>query len=299
MADDRPTTLFDDSEGTRADLKSLLGIALLKSKANLYLAQLMIWIFNTTDRGKPTLKKSYDELADRPWGLCCSRNQAYATVQKAKRLGLLSIKTTWTGPGIQGANEYAIDWVGVRKVVGLRQPVTYPTTCDPPPTTCDPPPTTCDPPPTTWEHIEEDTFVHRLTPSYSAVLTSDIDGTSRDGAMRADAFTEEELAAVRFKANTIDKWIAATDPADRQLILKLATLWHDGELPDDAVEQVLESFQRKRESGVVIDRPCGWLWSALRNQLAKHRVKLEQLLASTRWPRQLLTRQPQTQETQA
>jgi hypothetical protein len=68
MADDT-RNLFEQSEGTRADLKNLLGLA-LQVQANIYLAQLMIWIFNTTDRTK--LKKSYNELALRPWGLCCS-----------------------------------------------------------------------------------------------------------------------------------------------------------------------------------------------------------------------------------
>lgn len=159
--------LFEKSEGTRADLKNLLGLALMKSQANLYLAQLMIWIFNTTD-SRSVLKKSYDELAATPWGLCCHRNQAYATVQKAKRLGLLKVTPTYGGPGIQAANEYAIDWPGVRRVVGLKsiigQPDGYHTTCDPPHTPCDPGHTTCDPPHTTCEHTKEYTSSHLLAP---------------------------------------------------------------------------------------------------------------------------------------
>jgi hypothetical protein len=155
--------LFEQSEGTRADLKNDLGIALLKCNANIYLAQLMIWVFNTTDRTKP-LKKSYDELAARPWGLCCSRSQAYATVKKAERLGLLHAKPTYAGPGIQGANEYSIDWEGVHRIVGVRRGVTYTTTCDPPLTTCDPPLTTCDPPLTTCDASKEYTSSHLLTP---------------------------------------------------------------------------------------------------------------------------------------
>jgi hypothetical protein len=283
--------LFEQSEGTRADLKNDLGIALLKCNANIYLAQLMIWVFNTTDRTKP-LKKSYEELASRPWGLCCSRSQAYATVKKAERLGILHATPTYTGPGIQGSNEYSIDWDGVRRIVGVRRAVTYTTTCDPPLTTCDPPLTTCDPPLTTCDPplttcdaSKEYTSSHLSTPSFTPSRRDDAE--CRDGAR--DVFTDEELAAVRSKANTIDKWIAAKEPADRQLILKIATLWHDGELPDDCVEQVLESFQRKREAHQKISRPCGWLWTALRDQLRKHDVRLEPLLARTRWPEQLIT----------
>jgi hypothetical protein len=278
MADDT-RNLFDESEGTRADLKNDLGIALLKSNANIYLAQLMLWVFNTTDRTKP-LKKSYDELAARPWGLCCSRSQAYATVKKAERLGMLHARPTYTGPGIQGSNEYSINWAGVQQIVRPRRAVTYITTCDPPLTTCDPPLTTCDPPLTTCDASKEYTSSHLITPSFTRRRDD-----RRDGAKE---FSEEELAAVRSRANTIDKWIAAREPADRQLVLKLATLWHDGELPDDAIEQVLESFQRKREAGQRIDRPCGWLWTTLRAQMAHHGVRLELLLAKTRWPEQLL-----------
>jgi hypothetical protein len=164
MADGK--SLFEDSEATRADLKNLLGLALERVKANIYLAQLMIWVFNTSEPGKP-LRKSYEQLSSRPWGLCCSRNQAYATVRQAKLKGILRVQETWVGPEIQGPNEYLIDWDGVRRVVGLRPGVTYPTTCDPPPTTCDPPPTTCDPPPTTCDPYKEYTFVHPRSPSHT------------------------------------------------------------------------------------------------------------------------------------
>jgi hypothetical protein len=128
MADDT-RNLFDESEGTRADLKNDLGIALLKSNANIYLAQLMIWVFNTTDRTKP-LKKSYDELAARPWGLCCSRSQAYATVKKAERLGMLHARPTYTGPRHSGLQR-VLDQLG-RCAANCRRPrraVTYTTTC--------------------------------------------------------------------------------------------------------------------------------------------------------------------------
>ena len=107
----------------------------------------------------------------------------------------------------------------------------------------------------------------------------------RDGAR---GFLGDELAAIREKANTINQWIAATKPEDRELILKIATLWEDGELPEDAVEQVLESFAAKRKTCERLERPCGWLWTTLRSQLARHGVRLEKLLATTDFPRELL-----------
>jgi hypothetical protein len=232
--------LFEVSEGTRADRKNLLGLALLKVNANIYLAQLMIWIFNTSHDSRP-LRKSYEELASRPWGLCCSRNQAYATAQKAKRLGMLVITTTWSGPGIQGANEYAIDWVGVRRIVGLRQPVTYPTTCDPPPTSCDPPPTTCDPPPTsleapptTCDHIEEYTSIHLSSPT----------NTSSPSCIREEEAGVDASAwgAVRQKLLDLGVYFSVVDEA-------LDSLSSRGGSPLDAAMLAEQFTTRRKEFG--------------------------------------------------
>ena len=111
---------------------------------------------------------------------------------------------------------------------------------------------------------------------------SDVD---EDGARY---FFEDEVAAVRFRANTINAWVAATEPDDRELVLKIATLWEDGKFPEDAIEQTLESFRLKRERGERIGSPIGWLWSCMRNQLAKHHLRFERLLATTEFPRELL-----------
>jgi hypothetical protein len=156
---------FAQLEGSRAERKNLLGLALLKSNANIYLAQLMVWIFNTTDGGNP-LKKSYDELASRPWGLCCSNSQARATVRQAKRLRILRVVETWAGPGIQAANEYAIDWGGVRQIVFGRQADTGVTTWQPGVSTKHPGVTT-EHPGVTYEHpiIKEYTSSPFLSPS--------------------------------------------------------------------------------------------------------------------------------------
>ena len=173
----QPVDLFEKSEGTRADLKNLLGLALQRVEANIYLAQLMIWIFNTTDASRP-LKKSYDELASRPWGLCCSRSQAYATVKKAERLGMLHAKPTYAGPGIQGSNEYSIDWDGVRQIVFPRRAGGYPIICDPPISTCDPGITTCDPPISTCDAYRNNTSSHLSSPLITPTARQEREGAA-------------------------------------------------------------------------------------------------------------------------
>lgn len=183
MADKGGRSLFESSDLTRADLKNLLSLALQRVECNIYLAQLVIWVFNVSSETNP-LRKSYRELASRPWGLCCSENHAYATVKKAKRLQLVNVTETWSAPGVQGANEYRMDWDGVRRIVGLRQSVTHPTIKAPPPTIIEAPPTTLDPPPISIEaplsicdHIEEYT---------SSLLYSPLSSPSSRGGAAAD-----------------------------------------------------------------------------------------------------------------
>lgn len=111
---------FGEAEGSFAERKELLGLALLKLKADLHLAQLCLWIFNATDGGiRGTLRKSYDELAANPWGLCCGKTKARATVDTALRIGLVESVQTFVAGGGYGANEYRIDWAGVRESLTL------------------------------------------------------------------------------------------------------------------------------------------------------------------------------------
>jgi len=107
-------------------------------------------------------------------------------------------------------------------------------------------------------------------------------------AAGARKFFEDEVAAVRARANRINDCAPARTLADRELVLKLAILWEDGELPDDAIEQVLESFSRKRAAGEPVRRPMAWLWTAVKNQAWRHNLHLERLLACTDFPRELL-----------
>jgi len=101
-------------------------------------------------------------------------------------------------------------------------------------------------------------------------------------------FFEDEIAAIRAKANTLHGAARSKTPDDRELVLKVATLWHDGQLADDMLQQALESFVRKREQGAPVRNGPAWLWDVLRNQCASHGLRFEQLLACTDFPRELL-----------
>ena len=209
MAPTKPTRQadlpFGEAEGTKAERKNLLGIALMRVEANIYLAQLVLWIFNTTSVRPEPLKKSYAELAARPWGLCCHVNQVAATVKKARRLGLIQVTETWTGPGIQGANQYAIDWGGVRRILGSL----------PPHTTCDPPHTTCDPGHTTCGQTKEYTSSHLFSPSESDRQTEAADGLKSFDAeprtVRRSAGWLQEVPELREAAT---RSVAALPPGD-------------------------------------------------------------------------------------
>jgi hypothetical protein len=75
----QPELPFGEAEGSFAERKELLGLALLRANASIYESQFMLWLFNVTHGGiHGFLEKSYAELAARPWGLCCHPNQAAA-----------------------------------------------------------------------------------------------------------------------------------------------------------------------------------------------------------------------------
>ncbi len=118
---------------------------------------------------------------------------------------------------------------------------------------------------------------------------SDVPDVADDGARY---FFEDEIAAIRQRANTLNGAVQAETSDDRELVLKIATLWEEGRLAEDMVHQALESFQRKREAGAIhrIRNGAAWLWTVLRNQCAAKGLRLEQLLAATDFPRELLLR---------
>lgn len=135
---------------------------------------------------------------------------------------------------------------------------------------------------------------HRLSSSgmVSAAPSDDEpDDDRRDGDEDgARDFALGAIEEIREKANRLAAAVRRMPaPEDRELVLKVATLWHDGTLREDQVEQVLESFALADEQGKVIDRRIGWLWTGLKNQCLKHNQHFERLLAECVFPAELLS----------
>jgi len=108
---------FAEGEGSHAERWNDLGIALLRippRQCTAQLAGLVRWIFNVTKGGVTgSLTKSFSELAQRPWGLCCDERTVRRTVSTAQRYGLIAIEEQRRWDGGQQPNAYRIDWAGV------------------------------------------------------------------------------------------------------------------------------------------------------------------------------------------
>ena len=119
---------FAEAEGSRAERKNLLGLAMLKVGVDAEESKLLEWVFNVTDGGtRGQLRKTLNELRATPWGLCCGIDKARASVQRMRRRGLLVVEETWLAGGGQGPNCYQIDWDGIRNLLSLPTaiPVNY------------------------------------------------------------------------------------------------------------------------------------------------------------------------------
>jgi len=102
-----------EAEGAYAERKQALGLALVRVQADLHLTQLMLWIFNATAGGLETFVRTYEDLAARPWGLCCSPSTAKRRVADAKHFGWISVTQTRRADGGDGPLEIEIDWQGI------------------------------------------------------------------------------------------------------------------------------------------------------------------------------------------
>ncbi len=130
---------FAEAEGTRAERSNLLGLAMLRLGVDAAEARLLDWVFAITDAGGE-LKKSYDQLAARPRGMCCSSGKARAAVRRLRAAGVLAVGENIYQSAGQAANSYQIHWPGVRALLGL------------PGVTTEHPPVTTEHPPVTTEH---------------------------------------------------------------------------------------------------------------------------------------------------
>jgi len=117
---------FSEAEGTYQERLNWLGLALLRVDADLQLAQLMRWIFNTTHGGlSGEFRKSYKEIAAKPWGLCCDPSTARRKVKAAETYGWLTVEGTVFASGGDSANALTIDWEGVKRSLDLSRRPTH------------------------------------------------------------------------------------------------------------------------------------------------------------------------------
>lgn len=109
---------IEEAEASFAERKNRLAIALLRVDCDLHLAQFVLWVFNATHGGEHgELRKTYDELASKPLGLCCSRSKARSTVELAADLGFVTVRRTRDSAGGQSANCYQVNWPGIASIV--------------------------------------------------------------------------------------------------------------------------------------------------------------------------------------
>ena len=121
------------------------------------------------------------------------------------------------------------------------------------------------------EGITNDNLSSSVSVSSSISIDDDDDG--------ARCFSLEDLSEIRAKANRIFKIVGSSSADDRNLLAKVAVLWHLGRLSDDDVEQTLESFDRK--SGIKNKR--AWLHTCLSNRCDN----FEAMLVTTAVPPEL------------
>ena len=113
------------------------------------------------------------------------------------------------------------------------------------------------------------------------------------GEVGAKEISWDGVAAVLAKANTLHERAGVHSEADRDLVLKIAVLWESGQLSEDMMRQVLESFERKAEAGDPVRDGQKWLWRCTWNQCRQKGLRFETLLARTHLPAELRAWQPE------
>lgn len=104
---------FAEAEGIAAERESVLGAALVRRSADLHLTRLMLWIAAVNAKGHAFAYK-IEQVAERPWGLCCSSATARRALSLAVEYGWLDVEQTVRGDGSYGVRSYRINWDGLR-----------------------------------------------------------------------------------------------------------------------------------------------------------------------------------------
>lgn len=111
--------LFDEAEAAFEERKNVLGLALMRIDADVFLCRLVERVFYLTRGGETdvTVVKSYTDLASRPWWLCCSKKKAISVVRAAEEKRVLRVERQKYASGSDRQNAYAISWDGVRSIL--------------------------------------------------------------------------------------------------------------------------------------------------------------------------------------
>lgn len=116
---------------TIADRRRMLAIAMDNARVTLHVRVLIMMIYDATGGGLPDaipMQRSYRELAQRPWGLCCGRTTARQSVVDTVAAGFIKVEPQTYSSGGTAPNSYRIDWDGIRSMIALHEVTasTYP-----------------------------------------------------------------------------------------------------------------------------------------------------------------------------
>jgi hypothetical protein len=117
--DEQQTQLpFAEAEGTYAERKALLWVALREYRARGHLFRFCEWLFDATagGLGEPVVV-SYSELVMKPWLMNCSKSTLRRTVAKAISVGLVTVEETVDSTGRLTGNRYALNQQTIGRMV--------------------------------------------------------------------------------------------------------------------------------------------------------------------------------------
>ena len=109
---------FATAEGSFAERKALLWVALRECGAGPQLIRFAEWLFEATagGLGEP-ITATYRELATKPWLLNCSKSTLKRTVTEGVSAGLVIAEEVWDAVGRPAGSRYALDLATVRDLI--------------------------------------------------------------------------------------------------------------------------------------------------------------------------------------
>jgi len=103
-----------EAEGTVAERRAMLGLALEAIECTNALATLCSVLFDLTSGGARSVAVMHEELGQRPWRLCTSARGVREQVGRLKLTGIVVVRPTATKGGFNSVSEFAFDWERVK-----------------------------------------------------------------------------------------------------------------------------------------------------------------------------------------